>query len=161
MQLVAYLDGERIDATQMARQPWRALTQDPAYQSLVLIECGLPCQQGHAAEPAVLQAPTPCRLPVAHKSESVQHLAMKPALKDRIDAAPGWCSEVEHAHPDRAWIADVMAVHASGKRLAFEVQLSQQSEEEYIRRSQRYADDRVGVVWIVPDNIDWSGFRCR
>jgi hypothetical protein len=48
-----------------------------------------------------------------------------------------------------------MAVHTSGKRLAFEVQLSQQSEGEYIRRSQRYADDRVGVVWIVPDNIDW------
>jgi hypothetical protein len=80
---------------------------------------------------------------------------MKRALKDRINAAPDWHAEVEHAHPERAWIADVMAVHASGKRLAFEVQLSPQSEEEYIRRSQRYADDRIGAVWIVPDNLDW------
>ncbi|MBT2547642.1 hypothetical protein [Arthrobacter sp. ISL-65] len=72
-----------------------------------------------------------------------------------INAVPGWLAEVEHAHPERAWIADVMAIHASGKRLAFEVQLSPQNEDEYIRRSQRYADDRVGAVWIVPDTHDW------
>ncbi|MDQ0242444.1 hypothetical protein J2S94_004560 [Arthrobacter bambusae] len=79
---------------------------------------------------------------------------MKRALKDRINAASGWRAEVEHAHPERAWIADVMAIHASGKRLAFEVQLSPQNEDEYIRRSQRYADDRVGAVWIVPEHLD-------
>jgi hypothetical protein len=42
----------------------------------------------------------------------------------------------------------------SGKRLAFEVQLSAQSEDEYIRRSQRYVDDSIGPVWVVPDNHD-------
>lgn len=61
---------------------------------------------------------------------------------------------MEFAHPERAWIADVMAIHDSGKWLAFEVQLSIQSEEEYIRRSQRYLDDGVGPVWIVPEDHD-------
>ncbi|MDR6688979.1 hypothetical protein J2Y41_004579 [Arthrobacter sp. 1088] len=79
---------------------------------------------------------------------------MKQALKERIDAASGWRAEVEHAHPERAWIADVMAIHDSGRRLAFEVQLSAQSEDEYIRRSQRYVDAGVGPVWIIPEDHD-------
>lgn len=155
VQLVAYLNGERIDATQMAHEPWRALVNHPDYASLTLIECGLRASRVTRRGRQFFKHYPDIECPIQHKSESAQHLAMKRALKGRINAAPDWRAEVEHAHPERAWIADVMAIHSSGKRLAFEVQLSPQSEEEYIRRSQRYADDRIGAVWIVPDNLDW------
>lgn len=159
MQLVAYLKGERIDATQMAHEPWRALADHPDYASLTLIECGLRASRVTRRGRQFFKHYPDIECPIQHKSESAQHLAMKQALKNRINAMPEWHAEVEHAHPERAWIADVIASHASGKCLAFEVQLSPQSEEEYIRRSQRYADDRIGAVWVVPDNLDW--FRVR
>jgi len=155
VQLVAYLNGERIDATQMAHEQWRALVNDAGYKSLVLVECGLRASRVTLGNRQFPRHHRDVACSIEHKSESEQHLAMKRALKDRINAASGWRAEVEHAHPERAWIADVMAIHASGKRLAFEVQLSPQNEDEYIRRSQRYAGDRVGAVWIVPDDLDW------
>ncbi|WP_159701477.1 competence protein CoiA [Arthrobacter sp. 18067] len=155
MQLVAYLNGERIDATQVAHEQWRALVDDRNYASLVLIECGLRASRVTLRGLQFFRHHRDVACSIEHKAESEQHLTMKRALKDKINAAAGWHAEVEHAHPERAWIADVMSIHISGKRLAFEVQLSPLSEDEYIRRSQRYADDCVGVVWIVPDNLDW------
>lgn len=159
MQLVAYLKGERVDATQMVHEPWRALANHPDYPRLTLIECGLRASRVTRRGRQFFKHYPDIECPIQHKSESAQHLAMKQALKDRINAMPEWRAEVEHPHPDRIWIADVLATHASGKRLAFEVQLSPQSEDEYIRRSQRYADDRIGAVWVVPDDLDW--FRVR
>lgn len=155
MQLVAYLNGERVDATQVTHEPWRALVNHPDYESMVLIECGLRASRVTRRDRQFFKHYPDVECPIEHKSESAQHLAMKQALKDRINAAPGWRAEVEHAHPEREWIADVMATHASGRRLAFEVQLSVQNEDEYIRRSQQYADARIGAVWVVPDNIEW------
>ncbi|XAS74021.1 hypothetical protein VUN82_09395 [Micrococcaceae bacterium Sec5.1] len=155
VQLVAYLNGERIDATQMAHDHWRGLVNHPLYESLVLLECGLRASRVTRKGRQFFKHYPDVECGFEHKSESAQHLAMKRALKDRIDAVPGWRAEVEHAHPERLWIADVMAFHVSGKRLAFEVQLSAQSEDEYIFRSQRYIDDRVGPVWVVPGNVDW------
>lgn len=155
MQLVADLNGERVDATQMAHQPWRDLDKHPDYKGLVLVECGLRASRVTLGVRQFFRHYRVADCTIQHKSESEQHLAMKRALQDRINATDGWRAEVEHAHPGREWIADVMAIHASGRRLAFEVQLSEQSEDEYIRRSQRYADDDVEVVWVVPKNIDW------
>lgn len=157
--LVAYLNGERIDATEMAHSPWRGLVNHPLYEALVLLECGLRASRVTRRGRQFFKHYPDIKCTIEHKSESDRHLAMKRALKDRIDVAPGWRAEVEHAHPERAWIADVMAIHISGKRLAFEVQLSAQSEDEYVFRSQRYVDDGIGPVWVVPDNLDW--FRVK
>ncbi|MFE4542437.1 competence protein CoiA [Arthrobacter sp. NPDC056727] len=159
MQLVAYLNGERIDATEMAHDPWRALVHHPLYETLALQECGLRASRVTRRGRQFFKHYPDVECPVNHKSESEQHLVMKRALKDRINATPGWHAEVELAHPDRAWIADVMAFHTSGRKLAFEVQLSAQSEEEYVFRSQRYLDDGIAPVWIVPESLDW--FRVR
>lgn len=156
LQLVAYINGERVDATEMAHWPWRDLVKHPRYAELVLIECGLRAKRvtSHMGRQYFAHYPS-LECPVVHKSESPQHLAMKQALKDRINAAPGWTAEVEAAHPERAWTADVLATNTDGRRLAFEVQLSQQTEEEFVRRSQRYVDDRIGPVWVVPKDFDW------
>lgn len=154
VQLVAYLNGERVDATEMTHRTWRALRDHPGYERLVLIECGLRASRVTLGDKQFFRHYSVTECAIEHKSESDQHLAMKHALKERIDTTPGWHAEVEHAHPERAWIADVMAIHDSGRWLAFEVQLSPQSEEEYVRRSQRYVDDGVGPVWIVPEDHD-------
>ena len=45
---------------------------------------------------------------------------------------------VEYEPSERGWIADVMGIRGDGRKLAFEIQLSPQSEEEYVVRSQRY-----------------------
>lgn len=160
MQLVAYINGERVDATEMAHRPWRDLVKHPRYEELVLVECGLRAKRvtSHMGRQYFAHYPR-FECPVVHKSESHQHLAMKQALKDRINAAPGWTAEVEAAHPERAWTADVLATNMDGRRLAFEVQLSQQTEEEFVRRSQRYVDDRIGPVWVVPK--DFERFRVQ
>lgn len=154
MQLVAYLKGERVDATQMAHEAWRDLVNDPDYERLVLIECGLRASRVTRRGRQFFKHYRVADCTIEHKSESDQHLALKRALQDRINATDGWRAEVEHAHPERAWIADVMAIHTSGRRLAFEVQLSAQSEDEYIRRTQRYLDDGIAPVWVSPDNHD-------
>lgn len=154
MQLVAYLNGERVDATEMAHEPWRALGKHPHYKDLVLLECGLRANRVTRRGRQFFKHHSDVACGIEHKSESPQHLAMKTALKDRINAVPGWSAEVEQEHPERAWIADVMATHTNGRRLAFEVQLSLQSEDEYIRRSQRYLDDGVAPVWVVPEHHD-------
>ncbi|PNH86108.1 competence protein CoiA [Arthrobacter sp. AFG20] len=159
VQLVAYLKGERIDATEMAHDPWRALVHHPLYETLALQECGLRASRVTRRGRQFFKHYPDVECPVNHKSESEQHLVMKRALKDRINPTPGWRAEVEHARPDRAWIADVMAFHTSGRKLAFEVQLSAQSEEEYVLRSQRYLDDGIAPVWIVPGGLDW--FRVK
>ncbi|MCX2748979.1 hypothetical protein OOZ51_14315 [Arthrobacter sp. MI7-26] len=156
---MAYLEGERVDATETTHDPWRALVNHPLYESLVLLECGLRASRVTRRGRQFFKHYPGVACSVEHKSESDQHLAMKQALKDRINLAPDWRAEVEHAHPRRAWIADVMAIHSSGKRLAFEVQLSPQNEDEYIRRSQLYADDGVGAVWVVPGSPEWSRVR--
>lgn len=155
MQLVAYMNGERFDATEMAHVRWRALVNHADYEDLVLIECGLRASRVTRKGRQFFKHYPDVDCDIEHKSESPQHLAMKQALKARINAVPGWEAKVEKAHPERAWIADVMATHTSGKQLAFEAQLSSQNEDEYIRRSQRYALDRIGAVWVVPENLDW------
>lgn len=140
-------------------EAWRALDKHPDYKDLVLIECGLRASRVTLGAKQFFRHHPRADCIIRHKPESDQHLAMKRALHDRINAAPGWRAEVEHAHPERAWIADVMAIHTSNRRLAFEVQLSAQSEDEYIRRTQRYLDDGVAPVWVAPDNLDW--FRVK
>ncbi|WP_394253086.1 competence protein CoiA [Arthrobacter pityocampae] len=156
---MAYLKGERLDATEIPHDPWRALPKQPGYEDLVLLECGKKARrvtrlgrQFFAHWPKIY-----CQ--IDHKSESSQHLAMKVALKDRINACPGWSAEVEYVGPGRQWIADVMAVHDTGRRLAFEVQLSPQTEEDYFDRSQRYADAGIGPVWVVPQQVSWRDLK--
>ncbi|MDQ0148076.1 MULTISPECIES: competence protein CoiA [Micrococcaceae] len=152
---MAYLNGERLDATEVPHVQWRALATRADYPDLVLIECGLRAKRVTSNRGRQFFAHLPlvdCE--AEHKSESPQHLAMKRALKERINAAPGWSAEVEVRHPEGAWTADVLAIHENGRRLAFEVQLSQQTEEEYTHRSQRYVDDRIGPVWVVPNGLE-------
>lgn len=155
MQLVAYMEGERVDATRMAHDPWRALTNRPEYRNLVLLECGLRAKRVTRQGRQFFAHWPKIECTISHKSETEQHMMMKLALLERINSTPGWRAEVEYVGPNREWIADVMAISESGRRLAFEVQLSAQNEDDYIRRSQRYFEERIGPIWVVPRNPHW------
>jgi hypothetical protein len=92
VQLVAYLNGERVDATQMVHRPWRDLDKHPDYKDLALVECGLRASRVTLGVRQFFRHYRVADCTIQHKSESEQHLAMKRALQDRINATHGWRS---------------------------------------------------------------------
>ncbi|MFJ6358665.1 competence protein CoiA [Pseudarthrobacter oxydans] len=152
MLLVALLDGQRIDATTLSRASWLELQNSEKRKRLVLPGCGIRAvakPRGERTQYFAHLSVRECK--VDHGGESPQHLAMKEALRDRINAVEGWHAIVEHPHDSREWIIDVLA-ESDGfrRRVAFEVQLSSQSPAKYQHRSQRYFTDGLFPVWIVP-----------
>ncbi|MGV8911225.1 MAG: competence protein CoiA family protein [Rhodoglobus sp.] len=92
----------------------------------------------------------------ATAGESDGHLfAKNQAAAGAIDA--GWSATVEAASYARAansWRADVLAEH-KGRRIALEIQHSQQSAGQYLRRHERYKATNVDSLWFM--NRDESG----
>jgi competence CoiA-like predicted nuclease len=90
-----------------------------------------------------------------HGGESPQHLALKEALQRCIDGVSGWHAIVEHSHPSRDWVIDVLAESDDlTKSVAFEVQLSSQTPDESFKRSQRYFESGLFTVWLVPRHLE-------
>lgn len=92
-----------------------------------------------------------CAMP--HSLESEAHRALKSVIAARINATPGWRAVIEYTE-DRSWITDVMAFSRTGQHIAFEVQLSTQTEDVCAARTQRYFDAGVGPVWVVQRHRD-------
>lgn len=90
--------------------------------------------------------------------ESAEHIRGKQAVYHAARAM-GWKAHIEHRGPDGRWIADVLTEDSTGRRIAWEVQLAQQSEKEYQRRTQRYADDGIETVWISPQMAGGRGVK--
>lgn len=154
MQLVADLNGKRVDATVLTREEWRELRGHSGYRDLKFPQCGtraIPKTSKLHTQFFAHYRGADCT--VAHKSETAQHLAMKQAVAEQINALPGWEAKVEYAAADRDWIADVMAFSHDGRRIAFEVQLSEQSKGDYAHRTQRYFGAGIGPVWLVPAEL--------
>lgn len=82
--------------------------------------------------------------------ESEEHRAAKLAVVKALRSA-GYSAKVEQTgqSPDgKEWQADVLCTTA-GKTFAFEVQLSQQTLQEYRHRTRRYADAGIAAIWLV------------
>ncbi|NMR30917.1 competence protein CoiA [Crystallibacter degradans] len=159
MPLVAYLDGERIDATKKTSQDWDDLQASEERKRLKMPLCGV---RAVAKARGLTQFFAHFRLAdctVEHQGETPQHLAMKAALAAYIDSVPNWSAWVEYPHPSQEWIIDVLAVSDDGRRYAFEVQLSSQSHSEYSRRSQRYFDSGAFPVWLVPQDLEYHPIK--
>lgn len=71
----------------------------------------------------------------------------KKAVRDAALAA-GWQAQVESRDPVAGWRADVL-VWRGRLRVAFEVQWSTQTVEEFERRTAQYAASGVQPVWLV------------
>jgi hypothetical protein len=157
MPLVAMLDGERVDATKHTRESWLALQSSDERKLLVMPLCGVRAVAKARGETRFFAHLSAAGCDAEHGGETPQHLAMKEALALGIDRVPGWHAIIEHPHPSREWIVDVLAESDDGARkVAFEVQLSSQTPDRYASRSQRYFDGDIFPVWLVPRELKHS-----
>ena len=89
--------------------------------------------------------------------ESADHVRVKCAVIEIVRAQPGWHADLEVPDAAGSWRADVLAVHESGRRIAFEVQRSGLTSEDAEHRTLRYADDGIETVWLTFKHVVWSG----
>lgn len=152
MPLLALLDGVRTVSSLMTAEEWGALKADVrSKRRRVELPCG---SAGHAKT---------SRLGTqyfAHNAggdgcsagESAEHLLAK-SIIIRAARAAGW--EAEPEHRGDGWVADVLATKG-GRRVAFEVQWSAQSPEEFASRQERYADSGVRCAWFARNTTGLS-----
>ncbi|MFJ5694573.1 competence protein CoiA [Arthrobacter sp. NPDC093125] len=160
MPLIAILDGERVDASKHSRESWTELKQSDQLKRMVMPLCGIRAIAKSRGATFFFAHHRIAECNVDHGGESPQHLAMKAALRDRINSLDGWHAVLEYPHPSREWIIDVLAESDEKRhRVAFEVQLSSQTPGTYHLRSQRYFNDGVFPVWIIPRPLDYSPIK--
>ncbi len=92
--------------------------------------------------------------------ESATHRWLKSELAQSIRRA-GWNAEIEVPNDagsgdERRWRADVMATSPeTGRRVAFEVQISGQTVEVGHFRTERYARDGIETYWVAATKAWW------
>ncbi|AOT05772.1 competence protein CoiA family protein [Arthrobacter sp. U41] len=157
MLLTAMLDGNRVEAATFTSEAWVELQRSEDRKRMVMPVCNVRAvakTRGPFTRYFAHHRRDGCK--VDHGGESPQHLAMKEALRLCIDRVPDWHAIVEHPHPSREWIIDVLAESDDfTKRVAFEVQLSSQTPENYFARSQRYFDSGAFPVWLIPRQLEY------
>lgn len=144
MPLLAMIDGVRTVSSLMTVEEWGALKTDVrSKRRRVELPCG---SAGHAKT---------SRLGTqyfAHNAggdscsagEGAEHLLAKSIIIQAARAA-GWDAEPEYRGD--GWVADVMATKG-GSRVAFEVQWSPQTPEDFTLRQERYAEHGVRGAWF-------------
>lgn len=145
MPLSGLVDADRVVSSLLTEEEWAALKEDVrAKRRAITMPCGWP---GLAKTSKLGTAH------FAHKpggdgcsaGETAQHLLAKAIIVNAIIAA-GW--EAEPEARGEGWIADVMATRGD-VRVAFEVQWSNQSLDEYRHRQQRYRDAGIAsTAWF-------------
>lgn len=144
--LVAEVDGERRVSVLLSDGEWVDLQQQVRKGDAVvtMVGCGSPgyprtsrLGTRHFAH----RAKSDCG---AHGPESAQHLLAKALLVQAATGA-GWLAQPEVAGD--GWVADVLATRESTK-VAFEVQWSRQTADEYRLRQERYRHSGVRCAWF-------------
>ena len=79
-------------------------------------------------------------------AETIHYVRAKLAVRD-VAQSRGWTAEIEVRHPSGRWQADVL-IEKGPRLVAFEVQWSPQTLEEYMGRTNRYLTDGVETVWL-------------
>ena len=144
MPLLAFVNGEQTDASQLDASAWNSLRN-----SRPRIELGC-CRAKGFMRTSRLGTP---HFIHAKKSdvcatgpESDEHLALKSVVANAIREA-GWIADVEAIDQNGRWRADVMARRNSA-RIAFEIQLSPITSSEFHRRQDAYAASNVRGCWF-------------
>lgn len=143
-------DDHSIQSFDLTDAEWSALRSDKSRAGLLRMPC---CD----AEVVMKTSARGLNF-FAHKSrgpcrsgpEAEEHLALK-LLAVAAARRAGWdCStEARGASPSgEAWTADVLAQKGRHK-IAIEVQLSSQTNEEILRRQERYRQSGVRCLWLV------------
>jgi hypothetical protein len=92
----------------------------------------------------------PDQPPCDHENETLAHRRSKMALYDALGSSlpRGWTVLVEELLPNRRR-PDVLAVHESGLRVAFEVQYSDLPEAGWRQRHEDYESEGIRDIWLL------------
>lgn len=156
MPLVAMLDGQRVDAMKLSSVEWASLQASEDRRRLTMPLCEARAVAKKRGDSTQFFAHY-VQCDAGHGPESIQHLAMKTAVAQRIDRTEGWHAIIEFPHPSREWIVDVLAESDDGRRrIAFEVQLSSQTLDRYNERSECYFAGGMFPVWLISRPLEYS-----
>lgn len=141
------IDGEtNIHAFDLEPERWKALAEENRQRRHLLMPC---CQAAVTLRKSKLGTQF-----FAHKAigecttapETEEHLKLK-QLAVAVARAHGWDAHTE-ASNGAFWRADVLATKGE-ERVAIEIQWSQQTDEETMRRQERYAASGVRGLWLL------------
>lgn len=151
MPIVALLDGSQVIGPLATPEQWEECKQaaQTDRNRLIMRSTGNPCFPRRSRNGLQHFAHYPGTKSTA--PESVGHEMLKAFVAKSLQNA-GWKADVELPSDNNEWIADVMGTSPSGSKVAFEVQLSRQTEEETKRRTERYKKSGIHTVWITPDH---------
>ena len=150
MPLTGFIDGKRVLSLDFSSEEWRELKQachkDKNHVTLSGGESAFPRTSHRKVQHFVTRTGQDRS---ATAPETVEHEVTKYAVYRTLRSL-GWEAYVEYQSDCGSWVADVLGVSPEGRKVAFEVQLSLQSEEDFVYRTQRYKDSGVDVLWITP-----------
>ncbi len=141
------LDGQTsIHAFDLTPEAWKALADDNRRRRHLVMPC--------CAASVALRTSRQGTQHFAHKAigacttapETEEHLRLK-RIAVEVARDHGWAAETEVSHGVH-WRADVMATKGEAK-VAIEIQWSQQTDEETLRRQARYAAFGVRGIWLL------------
>lgn len=151
MPLVAYraTTGEEIEAFSVEPAQWDRLRKEPL-GAFLMAGTDWPAVLKRSIRGVQFFAHAPGYTGPKPEPESEHHRQAKIAVAKALRAA-GYAAWVERAgsSPDgELWQADVLC-QTDDRAIAFEVQLAQQTLDEYELRSSRYVRSGVKCVWLV------------
>lgn len=150
MPLTGLINGKRVLSLDFSTEEWNQLKQacrkDKNHVTLPGGESAFPRTSHRKVQHFVTRTGQDRS---ATAPETVEHEVTKYSIYRTLRSL-GWEAYVEYQSDCGSWVADVLGISPEGRKVAFEVQLSLQSEGDFIYRTQRYKDSGVDVVWITP-----------
>ena len=142
-------DGAEMEAFALSSEEWRTLQRQPL-GTFVMPGTSWPAILKTSIRGLQFFAHAPGYVGSNPEPETEEHRAAKLSIVLALRSA-GFTAKVEQPGKTpngHEWQADVLCV-IDGQPLAFEVQVSQQTLEEYRSRTQRYLDSGVRSIWLV------------
>ncbi|MFF8392677.1 competence protein CoiA family protein [Streptomyces sp. NPDC016172] len=161
MPLTARLYGHgTLDATLDglgAGMAWEAVYRVRPRPMLVCTDCGLPMQAKVSARGGRFFAHDRRSITCRAAGETEEHRSLKRALATAARQA-GHQAQLEATAVHGGWRADVLVTAPGGRRTVLEAQLSAASVDDVLKRTGRYQDDDLGVVWFTHRAARWLDY---
>ncbi|RXZ36646.1 hypothetical protein D9O50_09115 [Oxalobacteraceae bacterium CAVE-383] len=142
-------DGTEIESFSIDRDIWKVMQKQPL-GTYVMNRTHWPAVLKRSIRGLQFFAYAAGYTGIKPEPESLHHQLSKVIIASTLRAA-GYSAKVEQqgSTPEgEEWQADVLS-EANGRTIAFEVQLSQQTLDEYQSRSDRYLRSGVKTIWLV------------
>lgn len=152
MPLKALINGNRVISPLLSDEEWEALkaSTKKGITTIRMTCCdsiGHPRTSKLGTNHFYHHPEADCR----YEPESVEHLKIKVDIL-QLCAKLGWAVDTEYEGSN--WTADVLA-SKDGRKIAFELQLSKQTLEETVFRTNKYKTDGIECYWLfqkIPSN---------